>query len=81
MPGIDSEVMTRVIVALLEDAQVSSSRIAVNVKNGTVVLWGDVLSRQAYVAAEQIARRQRGVLDVINNLRVMPEQEESMLAA
>jgi osmotically-inducible protein OsmY len=60
---------------LLEDAQLNSSRLAVNVKNGAVVLWGDVPSGQAYLAAERIARRQRGVVEVINNLRIVPQED------
>ena len=80
MIGGDSELMTRVIVALLEDSQMSASRVAVSVKNGTIVLWGDVYSNTAHSIAEQIARRQRGVAAVINNLRILSPERARPLA-
>ncbi len=74
MIGVNSQVVARVIAALLEDPQASASVIEVSNDRGAVTLSGTVLSEMARRAVEEIVRRQEGVVTVINDLRVAPHR-------
>ena len=71
MIDTDSNVITRVIVALLENPLISRAQLEIGVEHGTVTLWGEVLSEAARIAAEEVARRQANVVDVVNRLQVV----------
>jgi osmotically-inducible protein OsmY len=74
----DTGVRARVIAALLEDPRTGLFSIEVTSDHGVVTLSGAVGSDEARRVAEEIARRQRGVIDVINELRVEPDQWEEL---
>ncbi len=75
MIGVDSEVATRVMVALLRDPQSSASVIEVSNERGAVTLSGTVLSEEARRAVEETVCQQEGVVTVVNDLRVAPLQQ------
>ncbi len=72
----DTGVVARVTAALLDDARTGLSPIEVTSEFGLVTLSGSVPSEEVRQAAERIARQQRGVVDVVNELRVAPEPWE-----
>ncbi|NPA90616.1 MAG: BON domain-containing protein [Chloroflexi bacterium] len=72
----DTEVVARVTAALLEDPRTSRYPIEVVSEHGIVTLSGVVPSEEVKRAAEEIARRQKGVITVINALEVRPEDFE-----
>jgi osmotically-inducible protein OsmY len=56
--------------ALLFSATIGNAVIEVKDNKGVVTLKGTVESKQDKVTAEQLARQQEGVVDVINNLHI-----------
>ena len=72
----DTGVVARVTAALLEDTRTGLSPIEVTSDFGVVTLSGRVPTEEVRQAAERIARRQRGVVEVINALYVAPEPWE-----
>ncbi len=70
----DTGVVARVTAALLEDPRTRLAVIDVASDHGVVTLSGKVSSPEIRQAAEEIARRQRGVVAVINELEVEPDQ-------
>jgi osmotically-inducible protein OsmY len=56
--------------ALVRDAWVDASEIEVSVQDGEVTLSGTVASRDQKCAAERVAERVTGVVDVHNRLRL-----------
>ncbi len=72
----DTEVVARVTAALLEDPRTARYAIEVASEHGIVTLSGVVPSEEVKRAAEEIARRQKGVVTVINALEVRPEAFE-----
>ena len=80
MIDTDSNVLTRVIMALLENPLIKRAQLEVGVEQGTVTLWGEVLSESARLAAEEAARQQAHVLDVVNRLQVVVDYPETGLA-
>ena len=72
----DTEVVARVTTALLEDPRTARYAIDVASEHGVVTLSGVVPSEEVKRAAEEIARRQKGVITVINAIEVRPEAFE-----
>ncbi len=72
----DTGVVARVTAALLEDPRTRLHTIEVSSEHGIVTLSGTVPSEEVKRAAEDIARRQKGVVSVINALHVKPDQWE-----
>lgn len=64
--GLSSTIMQ----ALQEDDRTRGSIIEVATTGGVVTLSGDVKTEAIRMAAEEIARQQPGVVQVINELRV-----------
>lgn len=61
----DDELQQAVCGALIEDARLDSSDIGVRVSNdNTVILAGSVKTREAWLRALELARRQPGVSSV-----------------
>lgn len=75
----DTGVVARVTAALLEDPRTRLYPIDVASDHGIVTLSGTVPSEEVKKAAEEIARRQKGVVQVINALQVREEEEEPLL--
>jgi len=73
MISIDSQVIVRIITALLGDPRAGASLMEVSHEHGAVTLSGTVLSEEARRAIEGIVRRQAGVVTIINNLSVRPQ--------
>jgi len=69
-----SEVAKRVRTALANDERTREFGIDVVDDNGLVTLRGTVTSRETRQTAEQIAREQKGVIDVINDLQVQSDE-------
>jgi osmotically-inducible protein OsmY len=65
-----SDIVARVQGALLEDARTGEFGIEVIDHDGVITLTGAVDSEKTREAAEEIARQQEGVLEVINDLEV-----------
>jgi osmotically-inducible protein OsmY len=63
-------------VALLMDESTRDAVIKVFHRRGIVLLWGEVETEAIAQAAENIARRQQGVVKVINNLAVDELEDE-----
>ena len=57
--------------ALLISDALGKAVIEVKGNDGIVTLKGMVESEQDWLAAEEIARQQEGVVDVINNLHIL----------
>lgn len=70
----DAEVRRDVLDALEFDMRIDASRISADVVNNVVILRGVVPSEFEKRVAEDIARRIKGVRDVLNELRVVPAQ-------
>jgi osmotically-inducible protein OsmY len=66
-----SEVSDRVLEALQSDRRTREGMIDASFANGALTLSGTVDSHQMRAAADEIARRQDGVVTVINDLKVM----------
>lgn len=71
-----SPVAERVTEALANDPQTAQYAIEVIDENGLITLRGTVASEEDLIRAEEIARAQTGVLDVINELEVEEPGEE-----
>lgn len=65
-----NELSNRVSQALLNDPRTDQVVIEVSAEQGVVTLSGTVDSPGTSQAAEEIARSQRGVVSVINQLKV-----------
>jgi osmotically-inducible protein OsmY len=67
----DEELQQTVCEALIEDAELDSSDIAVRVSQETVSLSGSVKSREAWLRALSLAHAQHGVARVrVDDLRI-----------
>jgi osmotically-inducible protein OsmY len=62
-------VTNEVYEALLSDERTADAPIDVINQQGIVTLTGEVKSNQVAQAAEEIAKRQNGVIKVVNELR------------
>ncbi len=76
----DTQIVARVTAALLEDPRTSRYTFEVSSDHGVVTLSGVVPSPDIKRAAEEIARQQKGVVMVINEIRVDPEAFEHWVA-
>jgi hypothetical protein len=74
--SIDSTVTLLVTSTLRQDPRIKDAAIDVSSTAGVVTLSGTVASQDIRQAAETIARRQRGVTLVINDLRLAQPDEE-----
>ncbi|HLF26691.1 MAG TPA: BON domain-containing protein [Anaerolineae bacterium] len=74
MSVAETQTLTRVIAALLEDPRAGKGLIEVRNERGTITLSGLVPRPEDRSGVEQIVRQQTGVVAVINDLRVTPEQ-------
>lgn len=68
----DSDLKQRVLRELKWDSRISWARINVEVDDAVVMLTGSVLSYAQKVAAQEAAHRVAGVLDVANDIDVIP---------
>jgi osmotically-inducible protein OsmY len=66
-----TELTDRVVADLLEDPRTKDARLDVGCTQGVCTLSGTVKSEAVREAAEEIARRQPGVVTVINELKVV----------
>ncbi len=73
-PSDDQRIATDIRAALMRDADLDSSRINVEVRNGRVILQGTVPTIWAKSRAEEDARWTRGVTGVVNELTVAPSR-------
>jgi osmotically-inducible protein OsmY len=67
---LSSSVKEQVTEALVDDPRTTDAPIEVIDDQGVVTLDGAVASDEIREAAEQIARQQQGVINVINDLEV-----------
>jgi len=67
----DTTIASTVKSALATDPRVGAMDITVYSHHGRVQLSGDVTSADQMSAAEEIAREVPGVVDVLNNLRLV----------
>jgi osmotically-inducible protein OsmY len=68
----DQQLQQAVLRELAWDTRVDAARIGVTVTNGVVTLTGTVPSYAERLAAQEAAHRVAGVLDVANDLEVVP---------
>lgn len=68
----DDEIYDKVRLRLASDRDVRGMAIEVDVKDGVVTLRGRVDKEKARRRAEKLARKVKGVVQVINELRVAP---------
>jgi len=73
MHNIDSDVITLVTKALLQDDRTWAAILEVGNQEGVVRLSGIVCSEEDRLAAEEIARQQGGVKTVVNEIYVQPD--------
>jgi hyperosmotically inducible protein len=73
----DMRITTDVKLALLNDPQTPSAQINVDTLRGSVLLFGLVGDEQAKRSAEADAKRVSGVLDVRNELDVVPSESSA----
>ena len=68
----DSEIRTEVLRELKWDSRIGQAKLEVDVADGLVTLTGFVNSYPKKLAAQEAAHRVAGVLDVANELAVIP---------
>lgn len=68
----DDEIYDKVRLRLASDRDVRGMAIEVDVKDGVVTLRGRVDKEKARRRAEKLAKKVKGVVEVINELRVAP---------
>lgn len=71
-PSADDAVYDQVRLRLTRDRDVGSSNIDVKVKDGVVELTGTVKRDNVKSKAEKLARKVKGVRQVVNSLKVGP---------
>lgn len=76
------DLQQRVEQNLREDGRVASDNLAVTVEAGVVTLSGSVKTLEEFEAAEEIALRTDGVLDVANEIQItsQPDLSDAHLA-
>jgi osmotically-inducible protein OsmY len=75
----DTSIVTHVTAALSTDPRTDVAIVGVINERGVVTLKGQVDGPDTREAAERIARRQPGVLDVINDLEVKVDDITELL--
>jgi osmotically-inducible protein OsmY len=68
----DTMITARVKTSLLNDTQVSATKIDVSAANGVVTMSGTVKSKADETRAIELARQTEGVKDVISTLAISP---------
>jgi hyperosmotically inducible protein len=68
----DTMITARVKTSLLNDTQVSATKIDVSAANGVVTMSGTVKSKADETRAIELARQTEGVKDVISTLEISP---------
>lgn len=71
-PSADDAVYDQVRLRLTRDRDVGASNIDVKVKDGVVELTGTVKRDNVKAKAEKLARKVKGVRQVVNSLKVGP---------
>lgn len=71
MTALKSNQAIAVRDALLEDERTADSGIEVVAESSIITLSGEVASREIRQAAAEIARSQTGVVEVINDIKVV----------
>ena len=71
-----SKVVERVATALADDPRLGDATIDAVDENGIVTLTGTVASNDLCQAAEEIARQQEGVIQIVNELQVEADDAE-----
>jgi osmotically-inducible protein OsmY len=66
----DDEIYDKVRLKLISDSEVKGGRIDVKVTQGVVELTGSMRQEKARVKAEKLARKVKGVRNVVNQLKV-----------
>lgn len=77
MTRTDDDIRDDVIAALRDDVRVDASDVRVDVLGGVVHLEGSVASFVEKRTATKIAHQVKGVLDIVNALRVVPRTRHS----
>jgi osmotically-inducible protein OsmY len=75
----DTAITSQVTTALLQDPRTEVAVIEVISERGVVTLKGKVDSKEIRDAAEEIARRQPGVIALMNVLEVEPDEDTPSL--
>jgi osmotically-inducible protein OsmY len=74
----NSQIQREVINELQWDTRVEPAQIGVAVEDGAVTLTGTVTALAKKLAAQEAAHRVSGVLDVVNEIHVMPPFDMSI---
>lgn len=69
----DDEIYDKVRLKLASDRDVRGGHIDVEVKDGVVTLRGQVHDDRAKKKAEKLAKKEKGVKKVVNELKVAPK--------
>ncbi len=69
---VQDPITQKVVQALADDPRTANLRIEVTSQGGVVTLIGQVPDPKLPAIAEEIARRQPGVVSVINSLQILP---------
>ncbi|MDF1515082.1 MAG: BON domain-containing protein [Anaerolineae bacterium] len=76
----DLSVITRVRYALLNHPRTEIAAVEVVNNNGVITLKGNVDTADIKATAEEIASQQSGVISVINDIRIEPDENVNWLA-
>jgi hyperosmotically inducible protein len=68
----DDELYDKVRIQLANDREIGGAKIDVKVTQGVVELTGRVRTDKQKSRAAQVAKKVRGVREVVNNLRIEP---------
>ena len=80
MHNIDSDLITLVTKALLQDQRTWAAILEVGNREGIVRLSGIASSEEGRLAAEEVACQQGGVEKVVNEIYVQPDMEGPLRA-
>ena len=69
----DGEIRDTLMIKLAGDRDVRGTQIEVAVEEGVVTLSGEVFSDKAKKRAEKMAKKHKGVKQVVNKLTVAPK--------
>ncbi len=72
----DGTITTKITTKLAADPEINPFNIDVDTLDGVVTLRGEVEKEEARAEAEKLARNTSGVLEVKNDIRVVPEEYE-----
>jgi osmotically-inducible protein OsmY/uncharacterized protein YrrD len=75
----DTAIASRVTIALADDSRTELADIDVASDRGIITLVGQVDSAEIREAAEEVAESQSGVVEVINDLEVGPDEDTEAL--